>query len=794
MWRIASRVKPAPNLTVQQTLLAIYNLNPRAFENQNIHSLIPGSNLRIPSLAQVSSVSTQEAVNVMTAHQAKLDGVAATPAPASPSSSVSVQPQTELPKGQPKTTESKDSMVEMEDVKPSKATSTNKPPRVELLENELELSESELMALEEKNHKLRLMLSQVQTEVDGLKDELGDENRIRSEVEKLLKEERDRLADQKMEKPSILDQILSNNLLVAAMAIIPGLLVGLIIILLIGRRSKKDEPDEQMATQQEAPQAPVIPPQTLDESIDDDLLLDDDLFGDDVDIALDDDLDIDDTASAEDDVFAGLDDDDLDFNLEGEDDEDPFAGVGDNGDLEAELEDIDMSSNGISVNSEDKALGLEEMERALDDVSMDGNDEEAEFDLSDDGEMSQDDIEALLSGEDPTEDLLDDELDQSLLDELLSEAVDDDDDEIDSLLEESADDFNLDTEEPSGTSDSEIDDIFASVESENDLDLGDAPLASDSEIDDLFAQIESQADLETLEQQSVDDTALLDELLEESFDVDEDSTELLDELIDSNNVEPNESDLEEVEELDDNSTDLLDELLSESVTEEESNTDIPDESTQTLDEVLNGEAEADKVTIEEDSTDLLDELIDSVEEDNDLADSTETLDELVDSNDEFESDGTELFDELLEIEQQSTEQSLEADSADATPSEVEPENSEALSVGDENSDGLVSDDGLSESGDALADVSNDIGAEEAVDESNPLESAAELEEPEAFSSEEFIDDMLSAAPDIDPLLETMEISDNFDNEPITDSESVEDNIGDVTSLEVDVDELQTQPA
>ncbi|MDN3683654.1 hypothetical protein QW180_04020 [Vibrio sinaloensis] len=40
------------------------------------------------------------------------------------------------------------------------------------------------MALEEKNHKLRLMLAQVQSEVDVLKDELGDEARIRDEVEK----------------------------------------------------------------------------------------------------------------------------------------------------------------------------------------------------------------------------------------------------------------------------------------------------------------------------------------------------------------------------------------------------------------------------------------------------------------------------------------------------------------------------------------------------------------------------------------------------------------------------------
>lgn len=65
LWSIASQLRPSPSVTVQQTLLAIYQLNPQAFENQNIHTLIPGSTLRVPSLAQISRNSTQDAVNIM---------------------------------------------------------------------------------------------------------------------------------------------------------------------------------------------------------------------------------------------------------------------------------------------------------------------------------------------------------------------------------------------------------------------------------------------------------------------------------------------------------------------------------------------------------------------------------------------------------------------------------------------------------------------------------------------------------------------------------------------------------
>lgn len=289
------------------------------------------------------------------------------------------------------------------------------------LEKQLELSETELLSLEEKNHQLRLMLSNVQSEVDVLKTELSDEDRIRSEVEKLLAEERRKNAEIEKMAPSAMDQLLSNGWLVAALAIIPGLLLGLIIVVLLGRRSKND--DQQQTTQDQPiqPEASSVAPITLGDEIDDfdnELSLDDELFGteDDANKLFDDQA-----LAEEDDVFAGLDESDLDFNLDGEDD-DPFASIGENGDLDTNFDDLDLdSSNGISVNGEEKALGLEEMERALDKTAESALDsDDVDFDLSDDNSMSADDIEALLSQEAETEDLGSNELDQSLLDDLVS--------------------------------------------------------------------------------------------------------------------------------------------------------------------------------------------------------------------------------------------------------------------------------------------------------------------------------------------------------------------------------------
>ena len=681
LWSIATRLRPSNAVTVQQTLFAIYRLNPQAFENQNIHSLMPGSNLRIPSLAQIRSSSTQDAVNVMAAHQAKLDNIGSPSVVAAPSAPVTPV--------KPPVTNNAVAAVESPTVKPAVETPVTSPA-IKTLETQIVSSDAELMALEEKNHKLRLMLADVKSEVDELKGELGDENRIRSEVEKLLDEERRKAAEAQKLAPSALDQLLSNPWLVAALAIIPGLLIGLIVVMLLGRRSKTEAQQEVTPPIQENI-APITVGDPNIEDIGDDLMLDDDLFGESDDseklfgddIAFDDETDP--NADKEPDIFADLEDSDLDFNLEGEDDEDPFASIGDDGDLE----ELTSSSNGISVSGDEKAVGLDEMARALDEASVDSADE-SEFDLSDEHAMSDADIEALLNGDGATEELESDTLDQSLLDDLLASTEQDDHDDFDfdSLLDDSGDDFNLDSEQSDPIN--------------TDFGIKDAELASDSELDDLFANIEAEADLEQLEASAIDDTALLDELLneEDSPQIDSNSIDLLDELLDE----------EEDESLPDltQSTDLLDELVE--ADNNQQDTDEPDfSSAQTLDELLGDTSSEDEdvdLKLDEESTDLLDELLSDDDGSETLKiDETAILDELADNDDIAVEDGTELFEELLEIEQH----------AQQVEGTQETEVSSELTGGQ-----------------------------------------PEIEEAE-FNRNTFIDDMLNVAPDKDPLLDDGEI-------------------------------------
>ncbi len=653
LWSIASQLRPSPSVTVQQTLLAIYQLNPQAFENQNIHTLIPGSTLRVPSLAQISRNSTQDAVNIMASHQAKLNQTPVTPVRpvAQPRPAPVVTPKVEAvaqtpPQVTPTTAPQDKAPTELKPtVKPSQSTNVD------------------VMALEEKNHTLRLMLSQVQSEVSSLKQELGDENRIRSEVEKLLEEERRKAEEASRLAPSTLDNLLSNGWLVALLALIPGLLIAIVVLLLLNRRSsaQQENPTQNNITSEMPTAAPVTlgPEQT--EDIGDDLLLDDDLFS-----TTDDkeENEAEKVFSDEDDVFADLNETDLDFNLDGQDSDDLFVGIDDDGDLDTEFDALNESANGISVNADDKALGLEEMERALNDVSEPtDNDDLNSFDLADENQMSEDDIEALLSGDEENELLSDGKVDQSLLDDLLAS-------ELDALDDEPA---IQDTE----TLDTLLNDELASLsEVDNDeFDLSGAGVAGDQDLDDLFASIEEQADLEQLEAKAIDETALLDEILaEQDAPLSEESTELLDELLDDFNKPEN-------DEFDAQTADLLQ--------PDEPILDLEEDSTQLLNEVLGEpvpEELAAELEIDQNSTELLDELLDDLDLDDESIEATEFS---VAPEKLSVEDGTELFDELLEIEQH-------------------PESAELIS---------------------------------------------ELATEDEFNSDTFIDDLLNSAPAKDPLLE-----------------------------------------
>ncbi|MCZ4389847.1 AAA family ATPase [Vibrio alginolyticus] len=682
LWSIASELRPSRGVTVQQTLLAIYRINPQAFENQNIHELIPGSRLRVPSLEQVQSATTAQAVAIMKAHEAKLKQPKPTNR-ATPAQRVTEQPKPQIkvepkPAAKPETvaaTEPKPTPKTIPVIPaPPVTTSPQGEKQVSALKDKLQGSQSELESLEEKNHRLRLMLSEVQSEVETLKSELNDEERIRSEVEKLLAEERQRLAEQQRMQPSTMDKILSNGWLVGLAALIPGALIALLVVMLLGRRSKAKE--EEAAAQEQQNVDPLAAPIGLAaaDELDEELTLDDELFADE-------DINTqslqEEKSDLEEDVFANLDDEELDFNLEGDDD--PFADIGDDGDLDVGLDEFESSNNGIQVNGEEKALGLEEMERALDEVAPELevlDDDESGFDLSDDANeksdsLSDDAFAELLAADEPSEELPSDTVDQDMLDDLFAELGNDD--------------FDLDTDEPE----------LKQPVSDDDFSVGEA---SDDDIDKLLAQYEQPASESEVREADANEGPVLDEnsteLLDELIDFDEDDTDEFDPLNELEAISGFEGD-DSIEELDADSTDLLDELI--------------DDVTSELDE----ETEAD-----------LDPFDDLIREDESPEQNKSEEEELLKSLGFGEPDADEKPSPVVGSEQTHEDQDIESGlDIDALLSESQPDTQQAV-------------------------------------EDQPLTEPEAASEP--FSSDEFLGDLEDLSPENDPLMS--ELDDLFESD------------------------------
>ena len=63
LWSLAERLRPDNSVTVQQTMLALLNVNPNAFARGNINALQQGKVLRVPDAGEINAVSASEALD-----------------------------------------------------------------------------------------------------------------------------------------------------------------------------------------------------------------------------------------------------------------------------------------------------------------------------------------------------------------------------------------------------------------------------------------------------------------------------------------------------------------------------------------------------------------------------------------------------------------------------------------------------------------------------------------------------------------------------------------------------------
>lgn len=694
LWSIASRNRPNASVSVYQVIGAIYHVNPQAFENSNIHGLIPGSTLVMPTLSQIKNEKEslirrqleadkkrapyikakttsqkrvvklkpkpEELQKIQAEQAAKKDvkstqlagpivkpvavvdetakpttdvpiktkekavavattaGVISAATPTESTANTSETPQTEK--------------VEVADV--DNAENTAIPAKPELSEQQKAMTDEQMTKLVESNHMLRLRLAEMQQEVLALKDQVQDSDKVRQEILLFLEQQKET-----QQKPQVVtpptttwfDSLANNPWALAAAGIIPGGLLAALLAFFLLRRKEEDQDEVKSLNAPEASAAEtapvVIPPidgneQALDTSDDlDDLFADDDLFND-----PDFTLDIDDK-------------NDPSTKNEKEEVKEPVTEFSDDADTKTEsavVNDIEFDeafknnlSSSISVKGDD-AIGLEDMERALDEMDNESepSSDEAlalmwekslnesakddhtensldDFDLSqDDFDLSDNDDVKPLPADNEDEELDNGLLEHSLLDEILQQAEEQSQDRAKSEINDESNDVEVKASE--NIDQDELDALFGSFGA-------DLP-ELDQTVSDEQAE-ETQDDERVFEEGS---TALLNELVEDDelssdIELEEDSTALLDELIlDEDEPEQSDSTIEVAED----STELLDELLKDDAESEMSSQkddiSIDESSTALLDEILSEQlAAVDEQDVTSHENGHLDEIIES---------------------------------------------------------------------------------------------------------------------------------------------------------------------------------------
>ncbi|WP_034411648.1 FimV/HubP family polar landmark protein, partial [Candidatus Photodesmus katoptron] len=222
LWSIATKVRPSSNVTIQQTVLALYQLNPDMFENRNIHKLRFGSTIRIPSLEQIRDVSNQEATRIIALHKEIHKNYV---------KSLRITPKINSTiKDIPRDIVFNNAEEKKVDIPYEEEEKREVKEKIPI--NLFQLQGS-FLSLEEKNHQMGLIVSDLQDEINLLKHELSEK------LETLLHEKYNNFIESGGKSKLSLYELFPNIWFLVALATIPGLSIGLITIAFINRNLKK---------------------------------------------------------------------------------------------------------------------------------------------------------------------------------------------------------------------------------------------------------------------------------------------------------------------------------------------------------------------------------------------------------------------------------------------------------------------------------------------------------------------------------------------------------------------------
>lgn len=286
LWSLANKYRPSSRVSVYQTMVAIYEKNPRSFADGNINHILVGSRILLPTTAEASVITDAEArakfrsdnaswkglspkyLADKQAHTAKPVVAKAAPAkpepvkpepvkaPVAPAPVVKPAPipaPVVEPKAQPQEVAKVSEPAPKEAVvpAPSAAAETAPTPLPSDLDKPvgqpttemalaLEDANAQLGQMTEMNHRLKLRLQSLTEEVETLKAQLQDQTALQKEIAELKAKPVPPVAAEPEPKQNWLMDLLSSPLNLAMIILLPVLLVLAMVTLWLRARARRE--------------------------------------------------------------------------------------------------------------------------------------------------------------------------------------------------------------------------------------------------------------------------------------------------------------------------------------------------------------------------------------------------------------------------------------------------------------------------------------------------------------------------------------------------------------------------
>lgn len=221
LWAISSTLKPSDSVSVQQTLVAIYKLNPNVFYQKNINKLIPGSFIQVPTLAFVQQQTTREAIALINRFSKPKK---------TPIKAVQPKPTPSVVKKEPVVTPSVEKTPVIEDSDALNELQNN----LKSLQQEYDTINEELISETERNQELKLRLQPLYDQISSLEAQVNQSLENQVDMQKVIDDLRAQLAavnERPFNGPGLFNKVLRT-----ITASLTNLLITLItpILLLLG--------------------------------------------------------------------------------------------------------------------------------------------------------------------------------------------------------------------------------------------------------------------------------------------------------------------------------------------------------------------------------------------------------------------------------------------------------------------------------------------------------------------------------------------------------------------------------